>query len=122
MMLDKYQLAIVKYAENQTEIKKLTSQIGTLLSDCVYKNYGIDVDEHSKPCLYEAYLNVNRCQESNYIHAEDFLNEEKEGCKFCIEANKLIQQRKLAKKSFGRAKGQITKLAKALKIDERRIS
>ena len=121
-MLDKYQLAIVKYAENQIEIKKLTNQIGTLLSDCVYKNYGNDVDEHSKPCLFEAYSNVSRYQENNYSNAVDFLNNEKDGCKFCLEANKLIQQRKLAKQSFGRAKGQITKLAKALKIDERRIS
>ena len=122
MMLDKYQMAIVKYAENQTEIKKLTSQIGALLSDCVYKHHGNDADEFGKPCLYEAYSNVSRYQENNYSNAVDFLNNEKDGCKFCLEANKLIQQRKLAKQSFGRAKGQITKLAKALKIDERRIS
>ena len=118
-MLDKYQMAIVKYAENQTEIKKLTSQIGTLLSDCVFKHHGNDVDEHSKPCLFEAYSNVSRYQETNYSNAVDFLNIEKDGCKFCLEANKLIQQRKLVRQSFGRAKGQITKLAKALKMDKR---
>ena len=72
--------------------------------------------------MFEAYSNASRYQETNYSNAVDFLNKEKDGCEFCIKADELIQQRKLAKQSFGRAKGQITKLAKALKMDERRIS
>ena len=121
-MLDKYQLAIVKYAEKQNEIKNLTKQISSLFSDCVFKHHGNDMVEVHQPCLFEAYSNASRYSEAYYPHAVDFLTEKKDGCKFCLEANELIQQRKLAKQSFGRAKGQITKLAKSLKMDERRIS
>ena len=113
--MDRYQLAIVKYGATQAEVKKLSARLAKLFMNCIVKHYGLDYNEDSKPCLFEGYKKVSRYREGMYDDVADYLCEEKDDCEFCLEADKLIQQRKLAKQSFGRAKAQITKLANRIK-------
>ena len=113
--MDKYQLAIVKYGETQKVIKVLSRKIGELLGECVIAHFGNNADENSKPCLFEGYAKTNRYREDMYDDVRDYLCEEKDDCKFCLEADELIQQRKLARQAFGHAKRQITKLANGIK-------
>lgn len=117
-MTDKNQLAIINYAEKQQAVKYLSKRIGKCFYECVFFHYGSDSVTYNKPCLLEGYSKVDNQQEGFYDDIVDYLHEEKNACKFCLEANELIKQRKVARQSFGRAKARITKLAKYIKTRE----
>ena len=117
-MTDKNQLAIINYAETQHAVKSLTKRISECFYQCVFFHYGSDYKEDKKPCLLEGYCKVDNRKEDFYGDIVDYLHDEKESCKFCLEANELIKERKVARQSFGRAKARITKLAKYIKRSE----
>lgn len=106
-----------EYVRLQEELKKLTFNIGGNLRICEGVNGKLKSlmwgDANDETHLARHYRNKRVESElretGGWPHSEEaeFL-----ACKYCVQADALIQQRKAARQSLGAAKRQITKLGK----------
>lgn len=113
--LEKYKTACQQYVYWQTQIKQLSKQIGSYISDCFWDQHRKGVEETVNH-LKEAYALGVYNPESNSMTYPNGTPEEylKATCNHCYEAHLLVQKRKDARKQFGIAKRRITMLGKSL--------
>lgn len=96
----------------KTEIERLSNGIGGNLHMCL-----VDDIQGRKTHLsevYEGYIEVDYCgPERIYYDPDEVVKRLTEsGCKYCLAAHHLIQERKRAKQKFGAAKRWIMQLGK----------
>lgn len=107
--MTKHESACAAYVQANAEIKGLTGAIRTQFYLCMRakaKASGRDPIE-MEPCLPAFYKSVMTEIYTQGDEQQDILD-----CPFCLEANRLIQQRKKARQTLGAAKRQITVLGK----------
>jgi hypothetical protein len=107
--MTKHEDACVAYVMANAEIKRLTRLIGIKIASCRdAKAKEVNEDPEYcqiQSCLTDYYESVKREVTTRGQHQLDVMD-----CPFCLEADRLIQQRKAARQTIGAAKRQITVL------------
>lgn len=115
MTADKALAACQKYAQTAALIRSLTRDIGATLDRCPGTGKQSENEESFRPThLSVWYKNGDLLGEWGFMgvggpdYKADF-----RACPHCVAADKLIQERKAARQTWGAAKRQITKIGKA---------
>lgn len=106
MSADKALAACREYVRVADLIRSLTGKIGDALTKCPGNGeFDSDVDGDAMPRthLRAYYRQYDRVRDTAEFRA----------CPYCVAADKLIQERKAARQTWGAAKRQITKIGKA---------
>lgn len=110
--MNKYEQACAKYVLASQAVNRLTGLIGDSIIACreaKAKEAGEDPEYSTIDCCLPEYYGTHRVSEYRYGVEPDLPVLD---CEFCIEADRLIQERKKARAALGAAKRQITVLGK----------
>jgi len=111
--MTKHEAACAAYVQANAEIGRLTRLIGIQINYCreiKAKVAGEDPEYSAIPhCLPDYYRDCNAMHDVGWLGCGEVAPLD---CPFCLEADRLIQQRKKARQTLGAAKRQITVLGK----------
>jgi hypothetical protein len=117
--MDKYQNAIFQYEYWRSEVKQLSGAIGDAsVWFCDETGNGgyccSNFKDHNETCI-NRYWDAAKAARAAYDATGDHVAPEKvDMCPSCKEIDRLVIERKKAKKEFGVAKRRITQIGKAL--------
>lgn len=111
--MTKHESACAAYVQANFEIGRLTRLIGIQINYCretKAKAAGEEPEYSAIPhCLPDYYRDRNAMLNVGWMACDEVAPLD---CPFCLEADRLIQQRKKARQTLGAAKRQITVLGK----------